>query len=127
MFWYHSPIRMAVRPTLFILLSIPSKELPTDWIGHFSEEYQARTGSQTSKFLFNSAIRLEYSLSATLTLLSICSVLFWTSFLTEMSLSMAASKVWMNGIGSKAERACQGYASEVSVETYGPHLSWIVQ
>lgn len=56
----------------------------------------------TSNPLVSSAIFFEYSRSATRTLFSICSVFAWTSFLTAISLSTAASKERMNGFGSNA-------------------------
>src|ERR1700730_5284390 len=57
---------------------------------------------RTSNPRLRSDIFLEYSLSATRTSFSICSVLTWTSFRRVMRRSTAASNVLINGFGLNA-------------------------
>ena len=96
------PIRITVLLTSFIRLSMPENEFPTAlYFG--KKRLPEMTRRRTSNPLVNSVIFLEYSLSDTRTLFSICSVFVWISFRTDINLSTASSNDRMKGFGSKAD------------------------
>lgn len=94
-------MRMALLLTSFIRASIPENEVPTFWMDELRRD-RNMIGAHTWNSRLSPVIFFEYSRSETRTLFSSCSVLAWTSFLTAMSLSTAASNVRINGLGSNA-------------------------